>query len=62
MKDLSRCSQEIVALVCCEEKNLIDYEQAKAWRKGYGMIRLREALDELTEAFRASGKATRDTR
>jgi hypothetical protein len=62
MKDLSRCSQEIVALVCCEEKNLIDYEQAKAWRKGYGMIRLREALDELTEAFRASGKANRDTR
>lgn len=60
MKDLSRCSQEIVALVCCEEKNLIDYEQAKAWRKGYGMIRLREALDEVTEVFRAIGKANRD--
>jgi len=38
MKDLSRCSQEIIALVCCEEKNLIDYEQAKAWRKGYCFI------------------------
>ena len=27
-----------------------------------GMIRLREALDELTEAFRTSGKANRDKR
>lgn len=56
MNDLSRCSQEIVALVCCEEKSLTDYEQAKAWRKGYGMIRLREALEELVEAFRSLGK------
>jgi hypothetical protein len=56
MKRLSRCSQEIVALVCCEEKNLMDYEQARAWRKGYGMIRLREALEELVDAFRSLGR------
>lgn len=55
MKGLSRCSQEIVERVCCEEKSLMDYEQAKAWRKGYGMIRLREALEELVGAFRSLG-------
>ena len=56
MKGLSRYSQEIVALVCCEEKNLMDYEQTKDWRKGYGMIRLREALEELVDAFRSLGR------
>lgn len=56
MKELSRGSQQIVEEVCCSEANLIDYEDAKGWRKGYGMIRLREALDELVEAFKALGK------
>ncbi|MDE3017232.1 MAG: hypothetical protein KGI29_10000 [Pseudomonadota bacterium] len=60
MRDLSRMSQDIVEAVCCKEACLIDYEQSHGWRKGYGMIRLREALDELTEAFRAFGKANRD--
>lgn len=55
MQLLSRGSQEIVEAICCAEKNLIDYEEAKGWRKGYGMIRLREALDELVAAFQSLG-------
>ena len=62
MRALSRISQDIVEATCCREGSLTDYEQAHGWRKGYGMIRLREALDELTEAFRTFGKANRDTR
>lgn len=60
MKELSRGSQEIIELVCCEEKSLMDYEEAKAWRRGYGMLRLREALDELVGAFRSLGKQRHD--
>jgi|CXWL01.1.fsa_nt_gi hypothetical protein len=55
MQRLSRGSQEIVEAICCAEKNLIDYEEGKGWRKGYGMIRLREALDELVAAFQSLG-------
>ena len=55
MKRLSRGSQEIVKLICCDEKSLMNYEQSRAWRKGYGMIRFREALDELVAAFRSLG-------
>ena len=62
MRELSRRSQDIALAVCCQEKCLIDYEQSYGWRKGYGMIRLREALDELTEAFRAYSKESRDAR
>ena len=62
MRALNRISQDIVESICCREGCLMDYEQAHGWRKGYGMIRLREALDELTEAFRAQGKANRDAR
>jgi len=57
MKELSRLSQDIIEEICCKESNLIDYEQSKGWRKGYGMIRLREALEELAEAFKALSKA-----
>lgn len=56
MKELSRGSQEIVIDICCEEKSLIDFEHRRGWRKGYGMIRLREALDELAGAFHSLGK------
>ena len=56
LKDLSRVSQEIVEEICCREHSLLAYEQAKGWRKGYGMTRLRESLDELSEAFRRFGK------
>lgn len=57
LQGLSRMSQEIIEEICCRESSLLDFEQAKGWRKGYGMIRLREALEELTEAFRTFGKA-----
>ncbi|MDE3016361.1 MAG: hypothetical protein KGI29_05500 [Pseudomonadota bacterium] len=60
MKELSRGSQEIVELVCCKEKSLMNYEASKAWRRGYGMLRLREALDELISAFRFLGKRRHD--
>ena len=56
MKELSRMSGEIVEAICCREDSLLAFEQAKAWRKGYGMTRLREALDELREAYRRLGK------
>ena len=56
MKELSQGSQEIIELVCCKEKSLMDYEEVKLWRRGYGMLRLREALDELINAFRSLGK------
>lgn len=56
MKELSRGSQEIVEEICCKESNLIDYEDAKGWRKGYGMIRLREALDELADAYKSTSR------
>ncbi len=56
MKELSRGSQEIVEEICCKESNLIDYEEAKGWRKGYGMIRLREALDELVDAYKSTAR------
>lgn len=56
MKELSRGSQEIVEEICCNESCLNDYEHARGWRKGYGMIRLREALDELVDAFRTLGR------
>lgn len=59
MKELSKQSQRIVEVVCCHESSLTEYEQAQGWRKGYGMTRLREALDELAEAFGRLGKAGR---
>jgi hypothetical protein len=62
MRELSRMSQDIVEAICCKEGSLMDYEERHGWRKGYGMIRLREALDELTNAFKAIGKANRDSR
>jgi hypothetical protein len=59
MQELSKQSQLIVQEVCCNEGSLTDYEHAQGWRKGYGMSRLREALDELAEAFAGIGKANR---
>ena len=59
MRELSALSREIVESVCCKESRLSEFEQARGWREGYGMIRLREALDELVEAFRLLGKANR---
>lgn len=59
MEGLSRMSQEILERVCCREGSLAEFEIQRGWRKGYGMARLREALDELAEAYRAFGKAQR---
>lgn len=56
MKELSRVSQEIVEAICCEESGIVDYEQAHRWYRGYGITRLREALDELVEAYRRLSK------
>lgn len=53
MKLLSRGSQDIIEEIICKEFNLIDYEQLKGWRKGYGMIRFREALDELVSSYKS---------
>jgi hypothetical protein len=54
MRQLSLLSQEIVEEICCNETSLMSYEHGKGWRKGYGVIRLREALDELIEAYRST--------
>lgn len=56
MKELNRVSQEIVEAICCEESGIVDYEQARRWYRGYGITRLREALDELVEAYRRLSK------
>jgi len=55
-KLLSKGSQDITDEILCKETNLIDYENQKGWRKGYGMIRLREALDELAEVYKSFSK------
>jgi len=55
MQQLSTISREIIEDVCCQEKKLLEYEHKKNWKKGYGMTRLREALDELMEAYRTGG-------
>lgn len=52
MKELSRVSQDIIEAICCEQNGVVDYEQARRWYRGYGITRLREALDELVEAYR----------
>jgi hypothetical protein len=59
MRELNSMSREIVEEICCKESRLSEFEQRHGWREGYGMIRLREALDELVEAFRVFGKANR---
>lgn len=56
MKELSRVSQDIIQAICCEQDGLYDYERARCWRNGYAITRLREALDELVEAYRRLSK------
>jgi hypothetical protein len=56
MRELSTESQLIVRHICCYGEGLNDYESSKRWRKGYGITRLREALDELVKAFKALRK------
>lgn len=53
MRRLNLESRNMVQEICCYGYCLNEYEVAKRWRKGYGMIRLREALDELVASFRS---------
>jgi hypothetical protein len=49
---LSKGSLEIVRAIACEGHALGDFEKHKNWRRGYGILRLREALEELRDIFR----------
>ncbi len=60
LKELGRGSQDILQEICCQEKTLMEYEARKGWRKGYGMIRLCEALEELAAVFQSLGRQRRD--
>lgn len=53
MRHLNHESRKMVQEICCHGQCLNEYEAVKRWRKGYGMIRLREALDELVASFRS---------
>ncbi len=52
LRPLNHESRNMVRQICCYGEGLNEYETAKRWRKGYGMIRLREALDELVASFK----------
>jgi len=52
LRNLNHESRRMVQEICCHGEGLNEYESARGWRKGYGIIRLREALDELVESFR----------
>ncbi|MCD8533577.1 MAG: DUF6456 domain-containing protein, partial [Verrucomicrobia bacterium] len=52
LRNLNHESRRMVQEICCHGEGLNEYEAARGWRKGYGIIRLREALDELVESFR----------
>jgi hypothetical protein len=51
-QQLNTGSLEIVEAICCQGYTLGDVETSKAWRKGYAIVRLREALDELAGVWR----------
>ena len=49
---LSKGSLEIARAIACEGITLGEFEKQKNWRRGYGILRLREALEELRDIFR----------
>ena len=49
MRALSRRSAAMVLRICGAGLSAADYERAMKWKKGYGLERLREALNELAE-------------
>ena len=49
MLALSRRSAAMVFTICGAGLSAADYERAMKWKKGYGLERLREALNELAE-------------
>ena len=55
-QQLNTGSLEIVEAICCQGYTLGDVETSKAWRKGYAIVRLREALDELAGVWRRRKK------
>ncbi len=55
-QQLNTGSLEIVEAICCQGYTLGDVESSKAWRKGYAIVRLREALDELAGVWRRRKK------
>ncbi len=51
-RSLNRQSADIIWHVVCNELDISGYEKMLKWREGYGMIRLREALDDLGWFYR----------
>jgi hypothetical protein len=49
-------SQRILEAICCACYSVVEYEEQRGWRKGYAIIRLREALDEMNEGRRRKRK------
>jgi hypothetical protein len=49
LRALSRRSGAMVLTICGAGLTAADYERAMKWKKGYGLERLREALNELAE-------------
>ena len=49
MRSLSHRSAAMVLTICGAGLSAADYERAMKWKKGYGLERLREALNELAE-------------
>ena len=45
-------SQRILEAICCACYSVVEYEEQRGWRKGYAIIRLREALDEMNAGRR----------
>jgi hypothetical protein len=52
MERVNAESQRILEAICCVCHSVVAYEEQRGWRKGYAIIRLREALDEMNEGRR----------
>lgn len=55
-RSLNRQSADIIWHVVCNDLDISGYEKMVKWREGYGMIRLREALDDLGWFYRRGNK------
>lgn len=49
LRAMSRRSGSMALTICGAGLSAADYERAMKWKKGYGLERLREALNELAE-------------
>lgn len=52
IQQLNTGSLAIIEAICCQGYTLGDVETGNGWRKGYAIVRLREALDELAGVWR----------